>query len=185
MATHASKSPAVFLDRDGVIIEEKQFQTDPDTIEFIPGSLEGLSNLKPGFIKVVVSNQSGVARGYFSEEDVVAFNQALDGQLRRKGIEISGWYYCPHGPDDACECRKPRSGMFRRAAAELPIDLARSWIVGDKSSDVAAGEALGMKTILVGTGYGGKEEGAEVCHADFAVDNLFIAVEIINKGSEE
>jgi D-glycero-D-manno-heptose 1,7-bisphosphate phosphatase len=178
------KHPAVFLDRDGVIIVEKDFQIDPDAIKFIPGSLEGLKNLGKDILKVIISNQSGVARGYFTERDVLAFNDALRTKLMDMGIVISGWYFCPHGPGDKCECRKPKPGMFLRAAEELNIDLVQSWMVGDKSSDIAAGAAVGAKTILVGTGYGGKESGAMMIKPDYSADNLYDAVEIIKTATQ-
>jgi D-glycero-D-manno-heptose 1,7-bisphosphate phosphatase len=176
------KAPAIFLDRDGVIIVEKHFQADPSTIEFIEGSIEALKNVNENFCKVVVSNQSGVARGYFSRDDVLSFNDALDSILRNHGIVIDGWYFCVHGPDDGCDCRKPKPGQFLKAADDLPIDLHQSWIIGDKSSDVAAGASLGLKTILVLTGYAGKEPNALSFKPDFIADNLYDAVNIINEG---
>jgi D-glycero-D-manno-heptose 1,7-bisphosphate phosphatase len=175
------KIPAVFLDRDGVIILEKNFQCDPQTIEFIPGSIDALVKLD-GFLLVVVSNQSGIARGYFAQDDVIKFHQALDSKLKHDGVSISAWYFCPHGPDDGCSCRKPRPGMILRAAQELPIDLDQSWIIGDKSSDIATGNAAGLKTIRVRTGYAGKEPGAKKVRPDYTADNLLAAVKIINDG---
>jgi histidinol-phosphate phosphatase family protein len=176
------KSPAVFLDRDGVIILEKEFQSDPKTIEFIPGSINALLKLSRDFLTIVVSNQSGIARGYFTQDDVVKYHQALDKILKQQGVEISAWYFCPHGPDDACCCRKPRPGMILQAARELPIDLEASWIVGDKTSDIATGNASGLKTILVRTGYAGNEPGAKAVRPDFTADNLLAAADIINNG---
>jgi D-glycero-D-manno-heptose 1,7-bisphosphate phosphatase len=174
--------PAVFLDRDGVIIKEKNFQSDPKTIEIIPGVIDALLNLNK-FIKVVISNQSGVARGYFTEHDVVKFHEELDKFLKDQGIKISAWYFCPHGPDDDCSCRKPRPGMILKAAQELPIDLETSWMVGDKSSDIATGNAAGLNTILVRTGYAGNEPGAKSVRPDYVADDLLAAADIINKGT--
>lgn len=176
-------SPAVFLDRDGVIIVEKNFLVDLDEIEFIPRSLDALRNLDPRFFKVIVSNQSGVARGFFTAEDVNRFQEALGVMLESQGIALNGWYFCPHGPQDVCECRKPKPGLVLRAAMELPINLGKSWMVGDKSSDIAAGAAAGLKTILVNTGYAGKEPGYSNFAPDFVVDDLYEAVNIINKGA--
>jgi len=177
----ARKSPAVFLDRDGVIIIEKNFHCDSESIEFIPGSIEALQLLSRSFLTIVVSNQSGVARGYFSEDDVRKFQSVLDHKMRQLNIAISGWYFCPHGPDDTCECRKPRPGMIFRAADKLHIDLDASWMVGDKSSDIAAGQAAGLKTILLKTGYAGLEPGAMDVKPHYIADDLFAAVDIINK----
>ncbi|OGC90397.1 MAG: hypothetical protein A2W25_02200 [candidate division Zixibacteria bacterium RBG_16_53_22] len=176
------RSPAVFLDRDGVIIVEKNFQADPNDIEFIPGSVEGLLKLNPKYLKVVVSNQSGIARGYFSHDEAVAVNQAVDEKLSLSGIRIDAWYFCPHGPDDGCDCRKPRPGLIMKAADELDLELSASWIIGDKSSDIGAGTAAGIRTILVKTGYAGKEPGADDSKPDFTADNLYCAIDIINKG---
>jgi D-glycero-D-manno-heptose 1,7-bisphosphate phosphatase len=176
------KFPAVFLDRDGVIIAEKTFQINPNGIELIPRSVEGLQKLSGEFLKVVVSNQSGIARGYFKRPQVLLFQNALGKRLWEKGISIAAWYFCPHGPSDGCDCRKPKPGLILRAAKELPINLAGSWMVGDKSSDIEAGKSAGLKTILVQTGYAGKEDGATAIKPDFIVDDLFQAVDIINRG---
>lgn len=176
------KSPAVFLDRDGVIIVEKNFQVDPNGIEFIPGSVEGLLNLNPKYLKVVVSNQSGIAKGYFTRDKAISLNKAVDEKLGLSAIKIDAWYFCPHGPDDGCDCRKPQPGLIRRAANELDIDLSQSWIIGDKSSDIRAGIAAGIRTVLVKTGYAGMEPGADDSKPDFIADNLYCAIDIINKG---
>ena len=174
-----NRRPAVFLDRDGVIIFEKEFQADPRTIEFIEGSIEGLKDLDKNYILAIISNQSGIARGFFSEDDVIKFNLNLDAKLKAEGISVAGWYFCPHGPADRCSCRKPEPGLFLQAATELNIDLKRSWMIGDKSSDIAAGKWIGAKTILVETGYGGKEKGALLVEPDFIAADLNEGVGII------
>jgi D-glycero-D-manno-heptose 1,7-bisphosphate phosphatase len=176
-----NKRKTVFLDRDGVIIVENNFQCDPKSIDFIPGSIQALRSLSPNYITVVISNQSGISRGYFSKEDVERFQEALDKMLQNAGVTIAAWYFCPHGPGDGCSCRKPSPGMIFRAAQELPIDLDGSWMVGDKSSDVAAGKAAGLKTVLVNTGYAGREPYCSPIDADFIADDLLAAVNIINK----
>jgi histidinol-phosphate phosphatase family protein len=173
------KKPAVFLDRDGVIITERKYLIDPDGIELIPGAIEALVKLGAKYVEIVISNQSGVARGYFSNSDVIKFNLALDKMLVARGIIISSWYYCPHGPDDSCDCRKPRPGMIQRAVTEMPIDLEQSWMIGDKSSDIGCGKALGLRTILVRTGYGGREPGASELQPDFVAADLLEAAYII------
>ena len=173
--------PAVFLDRDGVIIVDKNYQIEIESIEFFPDTVLALGSIDPFYKKVVISNQSGIARGYFTEGDVEEFNRFLSGKLRENGIVIDGWYYCPHGPDEGCYCRKPRPGMLERSARELSIDLKNSWIIGDKSSDIEAGRAIGVKTILVRTGYSGNERGASDVRPDYFADNLLQAVELINR----
>ncbi len=175
------KAPAIFLDRDGVIIIEKNFQADPQSIEFLPDSVKALRNIDNIFKLIIVSNQSGVARGYFSEGDVIVFNNRLDSLLKNNDINIAGWYFCPHGPDDGCQCRKPGTEMILRAAFEHDIDLTKSWMIGDKSSDIKAGINAGLTTILVKTGYGGKEANSINIEPDFLADNLYNAIEIIKE----
>jgi len=172
--------PAVFLDRDGVLIIDKDFQIDIEKIELFPDTILALKSLDSRYYKVVVSNQSGVARGFFGKDDVEKFNRALASMLAEAEIDIDRWYYCPHGPDDGCECRKPRAGMLLDAARELNIDMKNSWIIGDKSSDIKAGITAGIKTILVKTGYAGSEPGSSTVEPDFEVDNLSRAISLIN-----
>ena len=170
----------MFLDRDGVIIREKDFQIDIKGIELYPDTLEALSVLDGRYLKVVITNQSGVARGRFSEDDVREFNSVLENMLEDSGIKMDGWYFCPHGPDDDCPCRKPRPGMILRAAEDLSIALEDSWLVGDKSSDIMAGEAAGLKSILLKTGYAGREPGGSNIKPEYLADNLLEAVKIVN-----
>lgn len=150
---------AVFLDRDGTINEEVGYLSDPAHIALIPGAAEALIRLNSaGFKLVVVSNQSGIARGYFSEDDLAAVNGELDRQLVLAGVTIDGYYHCPHHPLHGkgvdCDCRKPGTGMAVRAAAEHGIDISRSYFVGDKASDIELGLNSGGKSVLVLTGYG-------------------------------
>jgi D-glycero-D-manno-heptose 1,7-bisphosphate phosphatase len=176
----AGKRPALFLDRDGVIIVEKNFQIDIKAIEFYPGAVDALRSVDRLFLKIVVSNQSGVARKKFAENDVKRFNHALSEKLKGEGITIDGWYFCPHGPDDNCPCRKPRPGMLLEAAHKLSVEMTKSWMIGDKTSDILAGKSAGAKTILVKTGYAGKEPKAVSVKPDHVADNLYDAVEFIN-----
>ena len=152
---------AVFLDRDGTINEDVGYLSDPGRLTLLPGTAEALSRLKKaGFTLVVVSNQSGIARGYMSEDDLAEVNGALKHQLSRHGVAIGAFYHCPHHPDftGECDCRKPRTGMAGRAARELGIDLARSYFVGDKASDVMLGKNSGGRSVLVLTGFGRGEK---------------------------
>jgi D-glycero-D-manno-heptose 1,7-bisphosphate phosphatase len=172
------KRPAIFLDRDGVIIEEKHFLIDASQIEFVPGAIDALKSLD-GYLKIVISNQSGVARGFFTGDDVKKFQSILAAILTENGIQIDSWRFCPHGPDDNCQCRKPKPGMILDEAQKFSVDLSKSWMIGDKRSDIAAGKTAGVKTILVKTGYGGSEPDSEQVEPDFKVDDLKKAVEII------
>lgn len=175
------KKPAIFLDRDGVLIVEKDFLISEDEIEFYPETFESLKSINSDYLKIVVSNQSGIARGYFTSQDVEMLNDLLSRRLADKGILIDAWYFCPHGPEEDCDCRKPRPGMILEAAEKLNIDLSRSWIIGDKTSDIEAGKASGLKTILVRTGYGGAETGARDVNPDFTASGIREAIDYINR----
>ena len=154
--------PAIFLDRDGTIIEEVGFLDSPEKITIIPGAIEALrifQNLK--YKLIVVSNQSGVARGFFNETTVRNVNEKMLDLLAKSAIKIDGIYYCPHHPQYGspeykidCNCRKPKPGMIYQAIKEHKLDILRSIIIGDKLSDVLTGKSLGMKSILVLTGFG-------------------------------
>ncbi len=152
---------AVFLDRDGTINIEKDYLFRPEEFEFTPGAVEAIRLLnRSGYLVIVVTNQSGVARGYYTEEDVVKLHSHIDELLQSGGARVDAWYYCPHHPagggpyNQECDCRKPFPGMLRQAAADHGIDLSRSWMVGDKSADMDAGLSAGCKPVLVLTGYG-------------------------------
>jgi D-glycero-D-manno-heptose 1,7-bisphosphate phosphatase len=173
--------PAVFLDRDGVLIVEKDFLNSTEDIEFYPETIESLRSIKSQYLKIVISNQSGVARGYFSSKDVEKLNSHLSELLADNGISIDAWYFCPHGPDDGCSCRKPAPGMILEAADKLDIDLSKSWIIGDKSSDIEAGMTSGVKTILVKSGYAGAEPGSRDIKPDFTAADIREAVDYINR----
>ncbi|WP_019832298.1 D-glycero-alpha-D-manno-heptose-1,7-bisphosphate 7-phosphatase [Sphingomonas sp. PR090111-T3T-6A] len=156
-----SGRPAVLLDRDGTIIVERDYLSDPALVELETGAVEGLRALaEAGFVLAVLTNQSGIGRGYFDLMAAKAVNARVAELLAAEGIVIAGWYLCPHAPDEECDCRKPRPGMARQAAEELGLDLARSWVIGDKSSDVGLADAVGARSILVTTGHGRKDEAA-------------------------
>lgn len=148
---------AVFLDRDGTLIRDRQYDFRPDALELVPGAGPALRRLRAaGFRLVVVTNQSGVARGYFDEAAVRAVHRRLAALLAVAGAPLDACYYCPHHPAGPvsryavdCACRKPRPGLLLGAAADLAIDLARSWMVGDIWDDCRAGAAAGCRTVLV------------------------------------
>ena len=153
---------AVFLDRDGTLNREVNYLADPAQLELLPGVAEGLSRLaRAHWLLCVVTNQSGVARGLVSEEALDAIHGRLREMLASEGAHLDWIGHCPHhpehGPPDlrrACDCRKPEPGLLLRAAAELDIDLTRSWMVGDSARDLEAGRSAGCRSILVGTGNG-------------------------------
>ena len=152
---------AVFLDRDGTINVEKEYLYRVEDFEFTTGAVQGIKLLNDaGYFVVVVTNQSGVARGYYDEADVERLHQHIDELLKSAGAHVDAWYYCPHHTsgnqpyNQDCLCRKPLPGMLVKAASDHAIDLDHSWMVGDKIADIQAGLAAGCKPVLVLTGYG-------------------------------
>jgi D,D-heptose 1,7-bisphosphate phosphatase len=151
---------AVFLDKDGTLVVDVPYNVDPDRMVLMPGAGESLRRLSDaGYKLIVVSNQSGVARGIFSESALPAVEQRLREMLAEYGAPISGFYYCPHHPDGVvleyavhCDCRKPEPGLILRAAAEHGVALDRSWFVGDILNDMEAGRRAGCRTILLDNG---------------------------------
>lgn len=152
----------IFLDRDGTINQEVEYLHRPEDLVILPGVAQALRRLKDqGFQLVVVTNQAGVARGYYKEEDVVSLHQTLNQYLSKEGAAIDRFFYCPHHPvhgigqyKKECHCRKPETGMFEMAEAYYSVDKAHSYMIGDKLLDTEAGRRYGVSSILVGTGYG-------------------------------
>lgn len=151
-------SPAIFLDRDGTIIEEKHYLADPDQVVLLDGAVAGLRAMSQHEMPlVVVSNQSGIGRGYFSLDQAEAVRLRLEQLLAREGIEVAGWYMCPHTPETQCTCRKPLSGMIDAAAQDLDLAPSRSFVIGDKRCDLDLASAIGARGILVTTGHGASD----------------------------
>jgi len=153
---------AVFLDRDGTINVEKQYLYRYEDWEWTPGAIDAIKMLNAnGFLVIVVSNQAGIARGLYSELDVRLLHEKVDWELCSQGAKINAYYYCPHHPDFGnkivCGCRKPAPELLFRAQKDWGIELSRSFMIGDKADDVKAGQAAGVKSILVSTGYGTTE----------------------------
>ena len=186
--------PAVFLDRDGTLIEERNYLDRLDLIAPLPGVAGALTRLRDaGFALVLVTNQAGVARGYFDESFVRAAHEHLAALFARDGIVLDGYYYCPHHPEGVveayrrpCRCRKPAPGMVEEAARDLDLDVARSFVIGDKWLDVELAKNAGARGILVRTGYGADIE-AEPPRGlqPFAiVDTLADAADVIVAGAQ-
>jgi D-glycero-D-manno-heptose 1,7-bisphosphate phosphatase len=172
---------AVFLDRDGTLIQERDYLADPEGVTLLPGVPEALQLLAgAGFALVVVTNQSGIARGLYTLDDYHAVAHRLDEELHRTGVELDATYFCPHHPDltGPCECRKPNTGMYVQAARELGLDLSDSYFVGDRQKDVLPAVTLGGTGILVRTGYGPEEE-VTVEEGTTVVDSLLEAARLI------
>lgn len=155
---------AVFLDRDGTINEEVHYLHRPEDLRLLPGAAEAIRMLKEaGFTLIVITNQAGVARGYYTCGDVEALHVYMNKQLQKEGGVIDAFYYCPHHPlhgigeyKVVCHCRKPDIGMFEMAEKDFAVDKSRSYMIGDKELDIEAGHNYGVESILVGTGYGAK-----------------------------
>lgn len=153
------KRKAVFLDKDGTLVENVPYNCDPRKIRLTAGSAPGLRRLgEAGYLLIVVTNQPGVARGFFPEKALLAVERRVGELMSGAGAALAGFYYCPHSPDgkgryrQICSCRKPEPGLLLRASIELDIDLTRSWFVGDILDDVEAGRRAGCKTILIANG---------------------------------
>jgi D-glycero-D-manno-heptose 1,7-bisphosphate phosphatase len=183
------KEFAVFVDRDGTINIDVDFLSSPDQITLIPRSAEAIRELNDAGIPVVVmTNQSGIARGLYSEEDLHAIHRAMDGLLGAAGASVLEYFYCPHHPTDGvapyvqdCDCRKPKPGMLLQAERKYGFDLGRSFVVGDKCVDVMAGRSVGATSIQVATGYGARERTACTAQRDHFCDDLYDAVQYIKQ----
>ncbi len=184
---------AAFLDRDGTIIFDAHFLDNPDKIEIIPGAVEAVKILRnAGFEIVVLTNQSGIARGYFGSETVEKINARMVEMFAEKGAEISAVYYCPHFTGGSvpefsveCSCRKPEPGMAIKAAGEHEIDLANSIVIGDKASDVQLAKNIGARGYLVRTGVGAQTEVEMPELSEFAFDNILQAAKFIEGKTDE
>ncbi|MHA1665336.1 MAG: D-glycero-beta-D-manno-heptose 1,7-bisphosphate 7-phosphatase [Candidatus Njordarchaeales archaeon] len=145
----SKKKKAVFLDRDGVINKEKKFVTSWKEFEFIDGIFENIKKLnKAGFLVIIVTNQSGISRGFYTEETLKKIHDRMLKIMEEHESHIDDIFYCPHYSDN-CSCRKPNPGMILEAARKYNIDLSKSWVIGDSERDIEAGRRAGCKTILV------------------------------------
>lgn len=165
---------AVFLDRDGVINIEKNYLYKIEDFEFINGVFESLSYLqKKGYKLFIITNQSGIARGYYSLEDFEKLTLWMQEEFAKKGIEISQVELCPHGPNDNCSCRKPKTGMIDKILKNYELDLSNSWLIGDKSSDIkCANEAKIANTIQVQSGHNFDEKQSLAKHITKSIKNI-------------
>ena len=184
--------PAVFLDRDGTVIVEVDYLADPERVELYAGAASALRRLaEAGYALVLITNQSGVARGVLDEERLAEVHARLARELAAEGVALDGVYYCPHHPEHGgaayakdCDCRKPRPGMLLEAARDLELDLGRSWMVGDAARDLEAGWAVGARGLLVATGKGKRQREEARAKAPapgwlHEVDDLPAAAEVV------
>jgi D-glycero-D-manno-heptose 1,7-bisphosphate phosphatase len=169
----------VLLDRDGTLIAERNYLARVEEVELLPGTAQGLRLLRQaGLGLAVLTNQSGLGRGYFDWAALNAVHAHLTQLLAGQGVSLDGIYVCPHSPDEECDCRKPQLGLVQRAAAELHFDPAESFVIGDKPCDIELGRQIGAVTFLVRTGYGADWE-RKGLQADYIVDDVLAAASII------
>lgn len=167
---------AAFIDRDGTLIEEVNFLSRLEDLEIFPFTLKALTMLRENGFKIhVVTNQSGIGRGIYTEQDMHAIHQQMTADL--PGL-IDSFHFCPHLPDAGCRCRKPNTGMIEQAAAGYTLDRQNSWMIGDKYLDIQTGKNAGMRSALVRTGYGERIADTDRI-ADIIGRNLLEAVEMI------
>ena len=166
---------AVFLDRDGVINIDKAYVSQIKDFEFCEGLFEALTHFQTlGYLLIVVTNQSGIGRGYYSEEDFKKLSKWMQEELLNANIKLDAIYHCPHSPEDNCNCRKPKSGMFEEAITALNIDVKSSWMIGDKKSDIEAAQGVNIEnTILIGN--------TQNSGAKYNVNFLLDTINLINK----
>ncbi|NBI71995.1 HAD family hydrolase [Clostridiaceae bacterium] len=188
----------IFLDRDGTMNEEVHYLHRPEDVRMIPGTAQAIRMFhEAGYRVVVVTNQAGVARGYYTEADVEALHSYMNSLLMKEGARVDAFYYCPHHPEHGigayrtvCRCRKPGTGMFEAAERDLGkrIDRAASFMIGDKLIDAQAGHHFGVRSVLVGTGYGAgarearPQEGAGAPEYDMFAEDLLEAARMICGG---
>ena len=181
---------AVFFDRDGTLNEEKDYLASPEGLTMLDGAVDAVKTVNAAaLMAVVITNQSGVGRGYFGHDDVEAVNGRLRALVGEGGGTIDGVYYCPHLPDAGCPCRKPATGLIREASGDLGIDPTRSYVVGDKASDIEMARACGAKGVLVLTGYGKEQRELLTAPPDYIARDVLKAarwiVEDVKSGNEE
>jgi D-glycero-D-manno-heptose 1,7-bisphosphate phosphatase len=173
-------SRLVLIDRDGTINVERHYLSSPEQIELFPQTTAALKLLKSLGLKVaVVTNQSAIGRGYFDLTRLEEIHEHLHAVLEKSGASVDAVYFCPHLPEDECECRKPLTDMARRAAEDFSARLSDSFVIGDNVCDIELGKNVGATTILVRTGYGARTEREQKTQPDFVVENLFEAANLI------
>ncbi|MBI2655691.1 HAD family hydrolase [Candidatus Woesearchaeota archaeon] len=178
---------AIFLDRDGTLNEDTLYPHKIEHFKLLPGVIEGLKKLSKDYIFIIITNQSGIGRGIYTEEDFHNFNNHLVLKLKKEGIEIKKTYYCPHHPDEDCDCRKPHTKNIKDAAREFNIDIGDSWTIGDHTPDIKMGLDAGTKTIFMLTGHG-KQHIDEIkgsLKPDYIAENFLQAAEFILKNDKK
>lgn len=176
----------VLLDRDGTVIVERHYLSDPAEVQLLPGTAVGLRKMREmGLGLAVITNQSAVGRGFIDERRLDQIHARMCELLQEESIFLDGIYFCPHLPEDNCDCRKPKGALPNIAASELGFDIRDSFVIGDKACDVDMGQRLGATTILVLTGYGGKTAAEQTARPDYVVPDLEQAAVVIDRLLQE
>jgi histidinol-phosphate phosphatase family protein len=169
---------AVFLDRDGTIIRDVNYLSQPEQVELLDGAADAIARINAALVPtVVVTNQSGIGRGYFSVRDYEATEERLHQLLAERGAHIDATYYCPHAPEEQCRCRKPDTLLFERAAADLDIDLRNALFIGDRFRDIEPAARLGAKGVLVPIPTTPRDEIAHAMESARVADSLSVALD--------
>lgn len=172
----------VLLDRDGTLIVERHYLSDPGEVELLPGAVEGLRSMRAlGLGLVVITNQSGIGRGFFDETRLREVHEQMTSLLAKDGVVLDGIYFCPHSPSEKCDCRKPKTALVRRAEREIGFDAAEGFVIGDKECDIRLGKQVEATTLLVRTGYGRSTETDRALQPDSVVNNLEEAATVIEQ----
>jgi len=180
--TGMTRRRLVVLDRDGTLIVEHQYLSDVQQVELLPGAASGLRQLQErGLGLIVITNQSGVGRGFFDLARLDQIHRRLHELLHAEGVHLDGIYVCPHTPDDDCRCRKPNTALLELAAKDMGCDLQASFVIGDKACDIALGRRVRATTLLVRTGYGAQVAPERTITPDHVVDDLWEAAQVIRR----
>jgi histidinol-phosphate phosphatase family protein len=175
---------AVFIDRDGTLIDDPGYLADPAKVRLIAGAAEALNALEAaGCVRILISNQSGIGRGHYRVEDFLAVQREVERQLAAQGATIDLVLWCPHSPDDGCTCRKPGTALHREGAARLGAALEGSWCIGDRPSDLEPARELGGRAILVATGEGPAHRAQAIALGALVADDLAAAAHLIASAS--
>jgi len=177
----------IYLDRDGTLVHDTGYVYKLEDFKILQGVIDGLKKLSKDFVFVIITNQSGIGRGVYTEKDMDKFNEKLINELKKEGIEIKKIFHCPHTPEDVCECRKPSIKYIKRAAKEFDIDIKSSWSIGDHPHDVEMGIKAGCSSIYLLTGHGTRhfdDLKKKNIKPDFIAKNFTEATEFIIKYTE-
>jgi D-glycero-D-manno-heptose 1,7-bisphosphate phosphatase len=182
MTKDASPRRAVFLDRDGTLIDDPGYVDDPAGVHLLPGVAEALQALEAaGFLRIVITNQSAIGRGWITADQYQSIQHEVERQLAVAGASVDATYHCPHAPDAGCTCRKPGTALHREAIALWTIDVAASWCVGDQIRDLAPARELGCRSLLVRTGKGGGAVEEAVALGAAVADDLAAGIELLTR----